>query len=227
MRCLVLAGIIAFVAGCGAAPDKSPVAAPTSKPPGVKAVAKPDKPPVEPPAPVAANAFADIAAAVEALKQAVTSSNSEEFATAQAWLQQQKAAAIPAVTELVRDEQAHQFARTAGCKILAQIGPEATQTLLDLSQSDSQRVRQVAIQELGNIRPASEQVIDTLIELTSGTDTETRSSAIAGLKHIGPPAAKAADALVAILNNTDEPEALRTSAKSCLKEVNPRKTFSD
>ena len=167
------------------------------------------------------------AEAAKALSQAVTESNSEEYARAQSWLLLQKATAIPAVTDLVRDEQVPLVARTEGCKILAKLGPEAAQPLLDLSQVDTPRVRQVAIEQLGNVRPASPQVIDSLIELTQGTDTDIRLSAILGLNNIDPPATEAANPMLDILNNISEPESLRTAAKKCLTKVNPRKTFTD
>jgi len=227
MRWFVLAGVIATAVGCGAASTDKPVAAPKSKPPVVTPAANPSPPPAATPAPVAADAFPNVAEAVKAFSLAVAESNSEQFAKAQSWLILQKATAIPAVADMVRDEQAPLVARTTGCKILAQLGPEAAAALLELSRIGTPRVRHVAIVQLGNVRPTSQQVIDSLIALTKGTDTEIRVSAIMGLIHVDPPAKDAADAMLAILNNTSEPESLRTAAKQCLTTVNPRKTFND
>lgn len=227
MRCLVLAGVVSIALGCGAAPAKKPVAAPEPKPPAVKPTATKSQPPVAAPAPVTADSFPNSVEAVKALVQAVSDSNSEEFARAQSWLLLQKATAIPAVGDLVRDEAAPLFARTAGCKILAQLGSEAVQPLLDASQNDAPRVQHVAIEQLGNVRPSNQHIATKLIELTQGTDNEIRLAAILGITHVDPPVTDAADVMLAILNNTDEPESLRSAAKECLKKVNPRKTFSD
>ena len=221
MKYLVLAGVMAIAVGCGAGPVDKPVAAPKPSPPPAKPAAAPSRPPVATPDTVAADAFANPAEAVTALVLAVSESNSEDYARAQSWLLLQKATAIPAVADLVRDEQAPMFARTNGCKMLPQLGPEAAEVLLELSQADTPRVRQVAIEELGNVRPATPQAIDSLIELTQAADNEIRLAAVL------PPATKAAETMVAILNNTSEPEPLRSAAKQCLTKVNPRKTFND
>jgi HEAT repeat protein len=220
-------GIVSITLGCGAAPAKKPVAAPEPKPAAVKPTATKSRPPVTPPAAVTADSFLNSAAAVEALVQAVSDSNSEEFARAQSWLVLQRASAIPAVANLMRDEAAPMFARTAACKILAQLGPEAAEPLLNASQDGRPRVQHVAIEHLGNVRPTSQQVITSLIELTQDTDNEIRLAAILGLEHVGPAASDAADVMLAILNNTSEPESLRSTAKECLLKVNPRKTFND
>ncbi len=222
MRWLLLAGVIAIAIGCGSAPATKPPAASKARPPSVK------PPAAEPPPPtVAAAAYPNSTEAVAAFAQAVAGDNAEEYGKAQSWLRLQGTTAIPAVAELVQDEQAPLLARTSGCKILAQLGPEAAQSLLDSSQAGTPRVRQVAIEQLGNIRPVDQQVVVRLTELTQGTEHDIRLSAITGLFNIGPPAKDSADALLAILNSADEPESLRQAAKSCLKRVNPRKTFND
>lgn len=226
MRYLVIASVVSVTLGCGAAPAEKPLAAPTPKPAIVKPTGAESGTPAAPPA-VSTRVFADSAEAVKALVQAVSDSNQAEFAHAQTWLVQQQVVAIPAVTDLMQDASAPMFARTAACKILSQLGPEGGQPLLDATQSDTPRVRHVATEELGKVRPASEQVTTTLLELTQSMDNEIRLAAILGLEHVDPPATDAADVMLGILNNTSEPESLRNAAKKCLKKVNPRKTFND
>ena len=223
MRFLILASVISVALGCGAAPAEKPVAAPKPKAPASKPAAIERKVPL----PVTADTFPNSAEAVTALAQAVSDSNSEAFAQAQSWLLLQEATAIPAVTELMRDESAEMFARTAACKILAQLGPEAVEPLLGASQGGTPRVQHVAIEQLGNVKPASGQAITSLLEWTQSTDNEIRLAAILGLTHVGPAATDVADVMLAILNNTSEPESLRSAAKECLLTVNPRKTFND
>jgi HEAT repeat protein len=95
-------------------------------------------------------------------------------------------------------------------------------------ESESKQMRLNAIEALGLVRPTDSDIIQTLADLMAAEDEHVRLEAILSLARVGPPAKDmCADKLVAILNDAEENETLRDAAKRALKQVNPRRNFTD
>lgn len=216
----LLLGLL-WMTGCGEAPAPQPAAASKPKP-------KPAAKPVPPPKfEVAADAFPNMPAAIEALVAAAEAQDSKQLQTPIAWLKLQGEASIAPLAEKLAADGTGVATRIAICRALGQLGPNAEKPLRGALTSEESLVRCNATEQLAILKPTNEQIVDTLITLLHDRDMLVRRKAASGLGHLGTKAAAATETLLAILNDTKESETIRSLAKDSLRKVNPRKTFQD
>lgn len=218
--------IIWLLPGCGA--DAKP-----SGSKGTKSTAKnaakshPAKP--KPPPSVPADAFPDLAAAIESLKTAAKASDTENFVRAEQWIVMQGEAGLEPLGKILNDPQAEMEHRIAVCRTLRRLGTKTKVPFKQALGDDSQQIRLNAIKSLGLIEPTDPEIIQTLVGyLEKKNDVRTRTEAIFALANIGAPAKDAVgDKLVQLLNDPNENETVRGAARRALDEVAPRRTFLD
>lgn len=226
MKNLLLLSLSISLAGCDAAPA-GPTVTPSASPAAPKkspAAPRPAPPPV---VAVSADAFSDVATALDALNKARAANNTDEYLKAQAWLVMQGPAAVPPLGELLKDDSADLGLRILACRILGQLGPSAAPVLIEHLHSNTQNVRSECFKALGAIKPTDAKTVQTLIdELNQAEDVPTQVLAIQSLAQIGEPANAVVPKLLEILNS-DSHATLRDAAKQALKKINPRHTFQD
>lgn len=238
-RCFLIL-LLLFTTGCGAAPAKATrkttkaAAGRSSKKVETPPPPQPVAPPEQPDTSVTAATFADIPAAIDAMKAAATADDSTAAIKAEKWLFLQGAAAIEPLSAVALDEQADLAHRIAACRALRQLGakvPHGAQvkpTFLAAADSSQSLVQINGVKGLGLLRPTDAEIIGKLAALLDSPEQRLRQEAILALANVGEPAEKqCTDRLLAILNDTSEPESLRSAAKTALKQVNPRRKFFD
>lgn len=183
------------------------------------------KPAAEPQNTVAPDAFPNVPAALEALRDGLLKSERQQVYKAEGWLALQKEKAVPALAEAVGDEGATIETRIAACRALGRVGPAAAPALFETikSEKSSGQLKLKAVESLSYVRPSTREIVDGLVGILDDEDARMRQVAVQGLARIGPPAKSSADALLKILNDTAESETMRGEAKRALKEVDLRR----
>ena len=106
--------------------------------------------------------------------------------------------AVPALTELLRDEDA--YARSAAAEVLVKIiGPAAMPKLVELLKDKDTDVCFAAIEVIGKIGPAAKDAVPALAELLNGWGYRSACAAAEALGKIGPAAKDAVPALAELL----------------------------
>jgi HEAT repeat protein len=226
MRNLMLLAVAMLFVGCDATPAEQSSNSPTRQttPKKSPAAQRPAPPPV---VTVSADAFPNVAGAMDALNTARAANKTDEYLKAQAWLVMQGPTAVAPLSEMLKDEGTDLALRVLACRILAQLGPSAGPVLLEHLNSETQNVRVESFKALGAIKPTDPKIVQALIDLMNNAgDVPTQVLAIQALTQIGEPAAAAAPRLLEILNSNSD-EKLRDAAKPALKKINPRHTFQD
>lgn len=189
------------------------------KPAATKTPAAESKPKVAP------DAYPNVPAAMEALREGLTSNNRDLVIKSEGWLTLQKEKAVPALAEIIKADGTSVEMRIAACRALGRVGPAATPVLFETLSADSAsaQMKLKATESLSYVRPSSQPIVDRLVEILRGDDARMRQVALQGLGRIGPPAKSSAGVLLEILNSTAESETMRGEAKRALKEVDPRR----
>jgi hypothetical protein len=225
MRYLFVLFLVSGMVGCGTAPSPKPVAS-SAKPKAKTTATTPVR--ASPPPTVAADRFASLPDAIEAMQKAAVAGDSEASIQVEKWLVMQGGASVAPLSALVSDEQAHLAHRIAAARVLRKLGPPAKPALLAALGSSSQQMQLNAIKGLSLIRPTDADIIQRLDSLLSNAELRVRQEAILGLANIGEPAGEhCTEHLLAILNNAQENETLRDAAKIALTKVNPRRKLVD
>ena len=120
---LILLVILGLLPGCEA--DTKPPAKPAAKksPASREEQAAKAKPKLAPPVP--ADAFPDLAAAIETLKTAAKVSDTESFVRAEQWIVMQGDAGVEPLGQILNDPKAEMEHRIAVCRTLRRLGPKA------------------------------------------------------------------------------------------------------
>ena len=138
------------------------------------------------------------------------------------WLDLQGEAIVPDLAAVIEDPSAGLATRLTACRALARRGPVATPTLLAATSGEPRQLRLKAIESLGRIEPASDEIVEKLLSLVDNEDFESRKAALGALREVGPPAKRAAGKLQSLLNDPQQDETIRSLAKAALKAVDPR-----
>ncbi len=176
-----------------------------------------------------ADAFPDLAAAIEALKTAAKVSDTESFVRAEQWIVMQGDAGVEPLGQILNDPKAEMEHRIAVCRTLRRLGPKAKVPFKQALGDASQQIQLNAIKGLGLIEPTDPEIIKILDGyLDKKKDVRTRAEAIFALANIGVPAKDAVGKkLVKMLTDPNEDETIRGAARRALDEVAPRHTFLD
>jgi len=185
----------------------------------------PKAPAAEPKIKVTQETFPNVPAAMEALREGLTTNNRDLVLKSEGWLALQKEKAVPALAEIIKADATTIEMRIAACRALGRVGPAATPVLFETLNTDaaSAQLKLKATESLSYVRPSSQPIVDRLVEILRGDDARMRQVAVQGLARIGPPAKSSTGMLLEILNNKAESETMRGEAKRALKEVDPRR----
>ena len=225
MKRFVCCCAIVSLVGCGPVPSgnsaggRAKPAAPAAEKPAVKQPV-PEAPKPDP----VQTTFADVDEAIAMLGLAEAARKKEQVVAADAWLKARGPSIVPKLLAACKNQSADQFERVAACRTLGQMGPPATEAMIELTDSDLQLVRLKSAEFLGLIRPASTRIVDALIELLDHEDVGVQQLAIKGLGRIGSAAKRAGPRLQEILNS-DADERLRDQAADAIRKVAPRRTM--
>jgi len=224
MKTVLILALSLVLAGCGPQTRQQTKSLATKK----SAVSKASKAKPKPKLTVEADSFAGIPEAIEALSDAAKNSNDDKMLQATRWLIMQGDAAVEPLAQVLNDEQSDLAPRIAACRTLRELGPKAKPALKQALDSEPQLLRLGAIKALGLVRPADRDTVQTLMNLLDSDDERLQQEAILALGNIGPPANDmCGERLVDILNDAEEDETLRDAAKRALKNINPRRKFTD
>jgi len=224
MKTLLILALSLVLAGCGPQTRRQTKSPATKKP----AVSKASKAKPKPTLTVEANSFAGIPEAIDALADAAKNSDDAKLLQATKWLMMQGDAAVEPLAQVLNDEQADLAPRIAACRTLRELGPKAKPALKQALGSEPKQLRLNAIKALGLVRPADRDIVQTLMDLLDSDDERLQPEAILALGNIGPPAKDmCGERLVGILNDAEADETLRDAAKRALKNINPRRKFTD
>jgi HEAT repeat protein len=181
------------------------------------------------PAPqVAADAFPNLDAAVEALKSAAKASDTEAFVRAEQWIVMQGDAGVGPLGQILNDQQADLEHRIAVCRTLRRLGPKAKTPFQQALGDASEQIQLNAIKGLGLIEPTDPEIIKTLQGYLDHKEPRFRTEALFALANVGPPAQKAVEKkLISMFNDMKENDTVRGAAKKALDEVARRRTFVD
>ena len=219
--------ILWLLPGCGADAN-APASAGATKTSTGHAAGQTARAKPKPASPVPADAFPDLAAAVESLKTAAKASDTESFVRAEQWIVMQGDAGVEPLGRILNDPQAEMEHRIAVCRTLRRLGPKAKVPFQQALSDASKQIQLNAIKGLGLIRPTGQDIIQILDGYLDNDDVRTRTEAIFALANIGPPAKEAVgEKLVKMLNDPNENETIRGAARRALDEVAPRHTFLD
>ena len=157
--------ILGLLPGCGS--DAKSPSAKGSKPAAKRTpeghAAEPAAKAQPKPAPsVPADAFPDLAAAIESLKTAAKASDTESFVRAEQWIVMQGDAGVGPLGKILNDPQAEMEHRIAVCRTLRRLGPKAKVPFKQALGDKSQQIRLNAIKSLGLIEPTDRDIIQTL-----------------------------------------------------------------
>ncbi|MBC8869567.1 MAG: HEAT repeat domain-containing protein [Planctomycetes bacterium] len=174
------------------------------------------------------DSFAGIPEAINALADAAKNGDDDKLLQATKWLMIEGDAAVDPLAQVLNDEQADLAPRIAVCRTLRELGSKAKPALIQALGSESKQLQLNAIKALGLVRPADRDTVQTLMDLLDSDDERLQLEAILALGNIGPPAKDmCGERLVGILNDAEENGTLRDAAKRALKNINPRRKFTD
>lgn len=161
--------------------------------------------------PRGAEAFAQLVKAAEA-------NDADDWAKAEARLQELGPQATAALAERLADE--NPVARELAAMFLAQIGPDASQAaegLVKLLQDESTFARVNAAAALSTFDGYAEQATPVLTALLKDPDANIRVTAATSLRNLGPAAVTSVSALARTLD--DENPQVRAAAATSLGEI--------
>jgi hypothetical protein len=174
------------------------------------------KPPEAAATPPAQKDFADIGEAWAVLSEAAAKEDGAQIEAAKNWLAAQGQPAIERMTPIMNDPGANVADRLGACMVLGKIGDPARKQLLAALSSDLWNVRTRAAEELGKMRPLTNETIHRVLR-----------QVIMALGEIGEHAKAAAPKLLAIRDGPDQyHDTVRDAAHMALKKVDPRRDFT-
>jgi hypothetical protein len=172
------------------------------------------------------DAYSDLEAALTAATTAREKADDKAAQRAEIWLKQQGSRSIPALSNVLHNQDAELARRITACRALAALGPPARADLLKAISSDQRSLRIAATERISLIRPADKQTVEKLVELIDSDDQQWRRIAIQSLRRIGTSARMAIPKLDSLANESKD-EIIRAEALKALKIIDPRHTLSE
>ncbi len=161
-------------------------------------------------------------AAVPALAQLVKDEDDDRAVAALALgkIGPEAKTAIPVLAQFLNDKDQDYGMRQLMALVLAQIGPAASPTFMELLKDQDEQMQSVAAWGLGQIGPADSAAVPALTALLAKKNASLRQAAARALGQIGPQANSAVPALVELLK--DKEVLLRWAAAKALGQIGPK-----